>query len=98
MENHPYGYRWALLPDPEEQGVIGRIGQMYFDKRISQYEIVRILNQEGVTCRGRPWNQPTISRIIKREWPADKRKDREHVLRRLPGWREKARAMESKNK
>lgn len=90
-ENFPYGYHWELAPEPEEVAVIARIGDMYFEQRLSQYEIVRRLNQEGVTCRGRPWQQGTISRIIKREFPVEQRKQREHVLREAT-WRQRARA------
>lgn len=84
MEPYPYGWRYQLVPHEAEQQIVKYIGDLHFNECLSQHQIVRRLNEEGVTCRGRRWNQTTISRLIKREFPG-----------RMPsmkhGWRSKKR-------
>jgi hypothetical protein len=58
--------RLAQLVDcPEEQAVIDRICQEH-EQGKGLREIARLLDAEGITCRGRRWHHSTIKAILSR--------------------------------
>lgn len=68
----PYGWRLnpenplLLIRDETEQAVIGRIVEL-FEKRYGVRAIARMMDADGVPCRGRTWYHQLIVRILKRE-------------------------------
>lgn len=64
----PYGYRAikgkVMQVVQTEATVIRRIYRLYVKEGLSQREIARRLNAEGVPGRKGPWQQSTISRIL----------------------------------
>lgn len=55
----------TFVPCDQEQAIIGRIMRMH-DQQISAREIARVLQREGVPCRGEAWRHKAVGRIIKR--------------------------------
>jgi hypothetical protein len=54
-----------LIDCPEEQAIIARICQES-DEGKGLREIARLLDAEGITCRGRRWHHSTIQAILNR--------------------------------
>jgi site-specific DNA recombinase len=54
-----------LIPDPEEQAIIGRIRKL-FAEGMGLRRIARALDQAGLSCRGRRWHHSTIKTILGR--------------------------------
>lgn len=53
---------------PEEVAVVRRIYRLYLTKKLTQTEIARTLNKEGVpTHTGRPWNLWSIKSVLSNE-------------------------------
>jgi site-specific DNA recombinase len=54
-----------LIDCPEEQAIISRICQES-DKGKGLREIARLLDAEGITCRGHRWHHSTVQTILRR--------------------------------
>ena len=54
-----------LIDCPEEQAIIARICQESEGGK-GLREIARLLDSEGITCRGRRWHHSTIQAILAR--------------------------------
>ncbi len=57
-----------LVPGPpEELDVLRRIFDAYGSQGLSQIAIARLLNEDGLTCRGLPWTTPRVTAVLGNE-------------------------------
>lgn len=58
--------RVILIPGPEEEiHLVQRIYRLFVVERLAQFEIARVLNDEGIVSdRGVPWTTDTIHRVL----------------------------------
>jgi DNA invertase Pin-like site-specific DNA recombinase len=58
--------RKTLVDDDEEIQMAERIRMLHFEGSMGFSEIERQLNNEGLTCRNKPWHRAMIKKICKR--------------------------------
>lgn len=54
----------VLVPNPDEQQIVTIIRERY-QSGVDPKAIVRQFNEEGLKCRGRPWDGRTLQRVLR---------------------------------